>query len=133
MKLYYKNNEWEILAPNTIALLKEIMYRENKYKNYLTLKQCSRILYTINQAYVVWNDDNYIDFIGHLSETSLIFYTTKQSNSKGTKYKTEKSNVVTIKNDFEYILKLFSSILPSMIIDRKFRLYIGENNNDEKR
>ena len=125
MKLYYKNESWEVVAPNTSLLLKEIINNETK-KKHLTLKNCARILYTFNQAWVTWNDKNYIDFVGHLSEQTRQFYITKESSSKGVSYRMERNNVQTIKNDFEYIIKLFSAILPSMIIDTKFKLYIAE-------
>ena len=125
MKLQYKGESWEVVAPNTSSLLKEIIGTETK-KKYLTLKNCARMLYTFNQAWVIWQDSNYIDFVGHLSEQTRQFYTTKESSSKGVSYRMERNNVQTIKNDFEYFVKLFSIIIPSMIIDRKRKLYFTD-------
>jgi hypothetical protein len=122
MKLYYKDINWQIVAPNTEALIKEIISKETN-KKYLTLKQCSKILYTFNQAWVVWNDHNYNTFVGNLSESTRNFYMTRIASQQGVSLRMERNNLITIKNDFEYIVKLFASIVPSMILDHKSRLY----------
>ena len=62
MKLFYnKNTSLEVIAPNTISLLKFMIGMETK-KNYINLKQCATILYSLNQSIVVWNENEYEKF-----------------------------------------------------------------------
>lgn len=125
MKLYYdKDNSWEIKSPNAIALLNSIIKSETN-KNYLTLRQCAKVIYTMNSSIVLWKDNDYIDFIGKFETQLENFYITINSNNKG-KFKTiTKFNVESLKNDFDFLFKLFSYIVSSMIIDRKRKLYIN--------
>lgn len=120
---YGKDNIWEIHAPNTCALFTDIMKSETN-KNYITLKQGARILYSLSQSVVGWTEDNYKTFIGSLKQETMSFYTTKTQNSKGNNLTITRENIQFIKNDLEYLLKLFSTIIPLMILDKKFRLFV---------
>ena len=118
MKLYYKNNEWKIVAPNTNALLTN--------KKFINLKQCSQILYSLTESVVTWNEDSYIKFIGQMKQEYSSFYMTKNTSSKGTSISINRNGINSIMNDFNYLHKLFSNILSSMILDRKTKLYFAE-------
>lgn len=120
---YGKNNVWEIHAPNTCALFTDMMKSETN-KNYITLKQCARILYSLSQSIVNWNEMDYKLFIGSLKQETMSFYTTKIQNNKGNNLTITRENISFVKNDLEYLLKLFSTIIPLMILDKKFRLYV---------
>jgi hypothetical protein len=123
MKLKYGKNEWEIKAPNICNLCIDIIESETN-KKYLTLRECAKILYSLNQSVVVWNENEYKNFIGSLKQGTSLFYMTETSNSKGKSFSITRENVLFMKNSLEYLLKVFSSIVSSMILDRKFRLYI---------
>ena len=124
MKLKYnKNNIWEIHAPNTIALFTDMMKSETS-KKYLTLKQCARILYSLSQSVVGWTDEEYKRFIGTLNSTTMTYYVTQTTNNKGQHITINRDNIQVCKNDLEYLLKLFSTIIPLMILDRKRKLYV---------
>lgn len=124
MKLTYdKNNEWNLISPNTIALFTDMMKSETN-KNYLTLKQCAKILYSLSQSLVVWTEQEYKSFINSLSDKTISFYITKTTNSKNQKNIVTRENVMFMKNDLEFLLKLFSTIIPLMILDRKRKLFV---------
>ena len=126
MKLSYsKNTSLEIVAPNTTALLKFMIDVETK-KNYINLKQCANILYILNQSIVVWNENEYENFIGKLPQEIGSFYMTINSNRKGKFTSINRNNVETLKNDFNYLCKLFTNILSSMIIEGKKKLFIKD-------
>ena len=59
---YGKNNIWEIHAPNICALFTDMMKSETN-KNYITLNQGARILYSLSQSVVSWNENDYKNFI----------------------------------------------------------------------
>ena len=127
MKLSYdKDTSLEVIAPNTIALLKFMIGMETK-KNYINLKQCATILYTLNDSIVVWNENEYEKFIRKLPQEVGSFYMTINANQKGKFTSINRNNVETLKNDFNYLCKLFTNILSSMIIDGKKKLFIKEN------
>ena len=125
MKLYYKNNEWKIIAPNTNALLKNILENVTN-KKFINLKQCSQILYSLTESVVTWNEDMYIEFIHKMNNEYSSFYMIKNSNSKGTSISINRNGVNSIMSDFDYLHKLFSNILSSMVLDRKTKLYFAE-------
>jgi hypothetical protein len=118
-----KNNIWSINTPNMINLFTEMMKSETN-KKYLTLNQCSKILYSINQSIVLWGNDEYIKFINSLNESTMMFYTTNNLTTKGQKTIITRENIQTVKNDFDYLLILFSSILPLMILNKKHKLMV---------
>ena len=120
---YSKNDIYEIHAPNTIALFMDMMKSETN-KKYLTLKQCARILYSLSQSVVIWKDESYKAFIGKLSATTMTYYVTQTTNNKGQHIIINRDNIQTCKNDLDYLLKLFSTIIPLMILDKKKKLYI---------
>lgn len=120
---YNKNNSWEILAPNTKSLFTDLMKSETN-KKYLTIKECAKILYSLTQSVVTWNEDEYIAFIKTLKKDTMNYYMTKSSNSKGTHFSITRENTNTIKNDLDYLWKLFSIIVPLMILDRKNKLFV---------
>ena len=120
---YSKNDIYEIHAPNTIALFTDMMKSETN-KNYLTLKQCAKILYSLSQSVVGWTENDYRNFIGTLNATTISYYVTQTTNSKGTHMTINRDNIQVCKNDLDYLLKLFSTIIPLMILDRKKKLYI---------
>ena len=120
---YSKNDMYEIHAPNTCALLIDMIKSETN-KNYITLKQGARILYSLSQSVVGWNENDYRNFIGTLNSTTITYYVTQTTNSKGQKFTINRDNIQTCKNDLDYLLKLFSTIIPLMILDRKKKLYI---------
>ena len=83
MKLIYnKDSSLEVVAPNTISLLKFMIGMETK-KNYINLKQCANILYILNQSIVVWNETEYENFIRKLPQEVGSFYMTINANQKG--------------------------------------------------
>ena len=126
MKLFYKKDtSLEIVAPNTISLLKFMIGMETK-KNYINLKQCANILYILNQSIVVWNENEYENFIGRLPQEVGSYYMTINANQKGKFTSINRNNVETLKNDFDYLRKLFTNILSSMIIEGKKKLFIKE-------
>ena len=126
MKLFYKKDiSLEIVAPNTISLLKFMIGMETK-KNYINLKQCANILYILNQSIVVWNENEYENFIGKLPQEVGSFYMTINTNQKGKFTSINRNNVETLKNDFDYLRKLFTNILSSMIIEGKKKLFIKD-------
>ena len=126
MRLYYdKNNSYEIKAPNIIILFSSMVKSETN-KNYLTLKQCAKIAYTLNQSIVNWNNDDYVKFIGSFDVNLADYYMTVNSNQKGQFKTITKCNVETLKESFDFMLKLFINIMSSMIIDGKRKLFIGE-------
>ena len=118
-----KNNIWSMNTPNLINLFTEIMKSETD-KKYLTLNQCSKILYSINQSIVLWGNDEYIKFINSLNESTMMYYTTNNLTTKGQKTIITRENIQTVKNDFDYLLILFSSILPLMILNKKHKLMV---------
>jgi len=118
-----KNNTWSMNTPNMINLFTEMMKSETN-KKYLTLNQCSKILYSINQSIVLWGNDEYIKFINSLNESTMMFYTTNNLTTKGQKTIITRENIQTVKNDFDYLLILFSSILPLMILNKKHKLMV---------
>ena len=126
MKLLYdKNTSFDVLAPNTSALLKFMIEMETK-KDYINLKQCANILYILNQSIVTWNEVEYENFIGKLPQEVGSFYMTINANQKGKFTSINRNNVETLKNDFNYLCKLFTNILSSMIIDGKKKLFIKD-------
>ena len=126
MKLFYKKDiSLEIVAPNTISLLKFMIGMETK-KNYINLKQCANILYILNQSIVVWNENEYENFIGRLPQEVGSYYMTINANQKGKFTSINRNNVETLKNDFDYLRKLFTNILSSMIIEGKKKLFIED-------
>ena len=126
MKLFYKKDtSLEIVAPNTISLLKFMIGMETK-KNYINLKQCANILYILNQSIVVWNENEYENFIGRLPQEVGSYYMTINANQKGKFTSINRNNVETLKNDFDYLRKLFTNILSSMIIEGKKKLFIKD-------
>ena len=126
MKLFYKKDtSLEIVAPNTISLLKFMIGMETK-KNYINLKQCANILYILNQSIVVWNENEYENFIGRLPQEVGSYYMTINANRKGKLTTINRNNVETLKNDFDYLRKLFTNILSSMIIEGKKKLFIKD-------
>lgn len=126
MKLYYnKEKPTEILSPNASSLLKFMINMETN-KKYINLKQCARILYILNQSIVVWNDENYKEFIGKLPQEISSFYMTINSNKNGKFTVINRNNVKTLKNDFNFLFKLFSNIISLMIMDGKKKLFIKE-------
>lgn len=120
---YGKDNIWELHSPNICNLFTDMMKSETK-KNYITLKQCARILYSLSQSVVGWNETDYKNFIGTLKEETASFYITKTSSNKGSSRTITRENINTVKNDLDYLLKLFSTIIPLMILDKKFRLFV---------
>ena len=118
-----KNNTWLINTPNMINLFTEMMKSETN-KKYLTLNQCSKILYSINQSIALWGNDEYIKFINSLNESTMMYYTTNNLTTKGQKTIITRENIQTVKNDFDYLLKLFSYILPLMILNKKHKLMV---------
>ena len=118
-----KNNIWSMNTPNLINLFTEMMKSETD-KKYLTLNQCSKILYSINQSIVLWENDEYIKFINSLNESTMMYYTTNNLTTKGQKTIITRENIQTVKNDFDYLLILFSSILPLMILNKKHKLMV---------
>lgn len=126
MKLFYnKDSSLEVVAPNTISLLKFMISMETK-KSYINLKQCANILYILNQSIVVWNENEYENFIGRLPQEVGLYYMTINSNQKGKFTSINRNNVETLKNDFNYLCKLFTNILSSMIIEGKKKLFIKD-------
>lgn len=126
MKLFYnKNTSLEVIAPNTTALLKFMIEMETK-KGYINLKQCANILYILNQSIVTWNEVEYENFIGKLPQEVGSFYITINANQKGKFTSINRNNVETLKNDFNYLCKLFTNILSSMIIEGKKKLFIKD-------
>ena len=126
MKLFYnKNTSLEVIAPNTMSLLKFMIGMETK-KNYMNLKQCATILYTLNQSIVVWNENEYENFIGKLPQEVGSFYMTINANQKGIFTSINRNNVETLKNDFNYLCKLLTNILSSMVIAGKKKLFIKD-------
>ena len=126
MKLFYnKDTSLEVIAPNTIALLKFMIGMDTK-KNYINLKQCATILYTLNDSIVVWNENEYEKFIRKLPQEVGSFYMKINANQKGKFTSINRNNVETLKNDFNYLCKLFTNILSSMIIDGKKKLFIKD-------
>ena len=123
--LYNKDSSLEVVAPNTISLLKFMIGMETK-KNYINLKQCANILYILNQSIVVWNETEYEIFIIKLSQEVGSFYMTINANQKGKFTSINRNNVETLKNDFNYLCKLFINIISSMIIDGKKKLFIKD-------
>ena len=120
---YSKNDLYEIHAPNTCALLTDMIKSETN-KKYITLKQCAKILYSLSQSVVSWTENDYKNFIGTLNATTITYYVTQITNNKGTHMIINRDNIQTCKNDLDYLLKLFSNIVPLMILDRKKKLYI---------
>ena len=118
-----KNNTWLINTPNMINLFTEMMKSETN-KKYLTLNQCSKILYSINQSIALWGNDEYIKFINSLNESTMMYYTTNNLTTKGQKTIITRENIQTVKNDFDYLLKLFSYILILMILNKKHKLMV---------
>jgi hypothetical protein len=57
-------------------------------------------------------------------QETMSFYTTKTQNNKGNNLTITRENISFVRNDLEYLLKLFSTIIPLMILDKKFRLYV---------
>ena len=126
MKLFYnKDSSLEVVAPNAISLLKFMISMETK-KSYINLKQCANILYILNQSIVVWNENEYENFIGRLPQEVGLYYMTINSNQKGKFTSINRNNVETLKNDFNYLCKLFTNILSSMIIEGKKKLFIKD-------
>lgn len=124
MTLYYnKENRWDIHSPNTSSLLIDMIKSETD-KNYLTLRQTSRVLYSLSQCVVGWSEADFKHFIGSLPDNTMSFYTTKLQSKKGTNYTITRENINFIKSDMEFLLKLFSTILPLMVLDRKKKLLI---------
>ena len=123
--LYNKDSSLEVVAPNTISLLKFMIGMETK-KNYINLKQCANILYILNQSIVVWNETEYENFIGKLPQEVGSFYMTINANQKGKFTSINRNNVETLKNDFNYLCKLFTNIISFMIIDGKKKLFIKD-------
>lgn len=133
MKFYYKKTAWQFVSPRSVSLLKEMILDggfANKSllgKRYLTLKQCSRILYGLNQSYVVWGDNEYKAFITEkLKKETEEYYTTMMSNSKGNKVSISRENINAVKTDFLILLNQFASIVSSMIMDGQKRIYFEE-------
>ena len=126
MKLSYdKNTSFDVLAPNTSSLLKFMIEMETK-KNYMNLKQCATILYALNQSIVVWNENEYENFIGKVPQEVGSFYMMINANQKGKFTSINRNNVETLKNDLNYLCKLFTNILSSMIIEGKKKLFIKD-------
>ena len=126
MKLSYdKDTSLEVVAPNITALMKFMIGLETK-KNYINLKQCANILYILNQSIVVWNETEYENFIRKLPQEVGSFYITINANQKGKITSNNRNNVETLKNDFNYLCKLFTNILSSMIIEGKKKLFIKD-------
>ena len=123
--LYNKDSSLEVVAPNTISLLKFMIGMETK-KNYINLKQCANILYILNQSIVVWNETEYENFIRKLPQEVGSFYMTINANQKGKFTSINRNNVETLKNDFNYFCKLFTNIISSIIIDKKKKLFIKD-------
>ena len=96
--LYNKDSSLEVVAPNTISLLKFMIGMETK-KNYINLKQCANILYILNQSIVVWNETEYENFIRKLPQEVGSFYMTINANQKGKFTSINRNNVETLKND----------------------------------
>jgi len=133
MRFYYKKSEWRFASPRSVSLLKEMILDEgfaNKSlfgKKYLTVKQCSRILYGLNQSYVVWGDDEYKAFITEkLKKETEEYYTTMMSNSKGNKVSISRENISAVKTDFLILLNQFASIVSSMVMDGQKKVYFEE-------
>lgn len=123
MTLFYdKNNRWEIIAPNLICLLTD-MIRSETEKDYLTLRETSRLLYSISQSVVGWSESDYKHFIGSLKDETMSYYRTNLQSSKGKSFMITRENTNIMKNDMEFLLKLFSTILPLMVLDRKKKLF----------
>lgn len=120
---YGKTDTFEIHAPNTIALFTDMMKSETD-KKYLTLNQCAKILYSLSQSVVGWTENDYKNFIGTLNSTTITYYTTQITNNKGVHMSINRDNVQTCKNDLDYLLKLFSTIIPLMIMDKKKKLFV---------
>ena len=74
-----------------------------------------------------WNENEYENFIGKLPQEVGSFYMTINANQKGKFTSINRNNIETLKNDFNYLCKLFTNILSSMIIDGKKKLFIKEN------
>ena len=126
MKLYYdKTTPKEVVAPNTNAILKFMIGMETE-KSYLNLKQCASILYALNQSIVIWGENEYKNFIGKLPQDVGSYYMTINANQKGKFTSINRNNVETLKNDFNYLCKLFTNILSSMIIEGKKKLFIKD-------
>lgn len=123
--LYNKDSSLEVVAPNTISLLKFMIGMETK-KNYINLKQCANILYILNQSIVVWDETEYENFIRKLPQEVGSFYMTINANQKGKFTSINRNNIETLKNDFNYLCKLFTNILSSMVIDGKKKLFIKD-------
>lgn len=124
MVLFYnKNNSWEIVNPNLITLLNSIISSEKGKRKYLNLKQIARMVYTLNNSLVIWQDDDFIKFISTFDENLGKLYKTINSNQKGTFVSISRNNVESLKNDLQFLHKLFVQILSSMIIDHKRRLF----------
>jgi hypothetical protein len=49
---------------------------------------------------------------------------TKLSNGKGITYTITRENINNIKNCLDYLMKLFSIILSSMVMDKKKKLFM---------
>ena len=127
MKLYYdKDSFLEVVAPNTQSLLK-FMIEIQTNKKYMKLKECANILYILNQSIVIWSDKEYEIFIGKLPQDVGCYYMTINANQKGKTTIINRNNVETLKNDFDFLLKLFSNIIPSMIMLGKKKLFMKEN------
>ena len=123
--LYNKDSSLEVVAPNTISLLKFMIGMETK-KNYINLKQCANILYILNQSIVVWNETEYENFIRKLPQEVGSFYMTINANQKGKFTSINRNNVETLKNNYNYKCKLYTNIISSMIIDGKKKLFIKD-------
>lgn len=124
MILYYdKTNKWEIINPSIIALMNDM---KNSYANkkYITMNECSKILYSLSQSLIAWNENDYRVFIGTLNDDTMMYYSTITSGNQGKKIIVNRDNINNVKNDLDFLLKLFSTILPSMILDRKKKLFV---------
>lgn len=126
MNLYYdKNNSWKINSPSTVNLCSHIFLLE-KTKKYLTIKQCARLSYIMNQSVSIWTDDDYMEFLKKSSNDLSESYMTVMKSSKGQHNIINRENIDMLKNDFELIMKLLSHIIACMILDNKKKLYIDE-------
>jgi hypothetical protein len=124
MRIYYdKHDSWKIDAPNTIALLSAIIKSETN-KKFINLKQCAKIVYTLNQSVTLWSENEYKEFIGRFDVDLASHYMTVSSNQKGQFRTINRNNTETLRNDFIFLCRLFTNILTSMIMDGKKKLFI---------
>ena len=124
---YDKDNQWEINSPSVLNLLVHITECLNKFtKKYMSIKDCAKLIYVMNQSVNNWTDDDYLEFLKKSPNNLITSYTTVMKSSKGERTIINRENVNVLKKDFEFLRKLLSHILACMVLDSKKKLYFFE-------